>query len=137
MTATKTDIYFDFEFIDDGKAITPISLGMCTQPSGEAYVIDKPPHELYIEYAFDPAQASDWVRENVFPNLELLKGSYIGSGMRRCHAANIISDWVSKVCGENKPPIFWGYYPSYDWVCLMQHWGTLMQKPKGWPSRPI
>ena len=30
MTQNKTNIYFDFEFIDDGDRVTPISIGMCT-----------------------------------------------------------------------------------------------------------
>lgn len=133
----QVNIYFDFEFIDDGKSIIPISLGMCTHtpedspgPAGSTI-----PHELYLEYQFDPAQASDWVRDHVFPNLEQPVG-FIGTGHKRHIVAQEVERWVASVCGESKPK-FWGYYPSYDWVCLMQHWGTLMQKPKGWPSRPM
>jgi hypothetical protein len=113
-----TNIYFDFEFIDDGRDIVPISLGMCTSYG----------KELYIEYEFDPARASDWVRENVLPHLA-------GGNDDRRMAAPRIRDWVKNACGENKPK-FWGYYPSYDWVLLCQHFGTMMQGPTGWPIRP-
>lgn len=146
MTKT-TDIYFDFEFIDDGHDIVPISLGMCTSSEprlplnpGEFYIAGTNPHELYIEYAFDPARASDWVRENVFPYLKVNGGGYnthllVGDGRERHRAAVQIEAWVREVCGDSKPK-FWGYYPSYDWVLLCQHWGTMLQGPKGWPIRP-
>lgn len=119
----RTDIYFDFEFIDDGRDIVPISLGMCTNYG----------KDLYTEYEFDPARASDWVRENVFPNLSSLP---IGSpGCVRRWVAGEMKEWVRDACGDSKPR-FWGYYPSYDWVLLCQHFGTMMQGPKGWPIRP-
>lgn len=125
-----TNIYFDFEFIDDGREIVPISLGMCTDDR----------EELYIEYEFDPARASDWVREHVFPRLECNGGGYnahriVGDGMSRRLAASKIEVWVKEVCGAGEPQ-FWGYYPSYDWVLLCQHFGTMMQLPDGWPMRP-
>ena len=46
-----------------------------------------------------------------------------------------IKEWVADVCGDTQPR-FWGYYPSYDFVLLCQHFGTMMQLPKGWPKRP-
>lgn len=128
----RTDIYFDFEFIDDGSTITPISLGMCVRtPEAAPGPPGSPvPHELYIEYAFDPARANDWVRENVFPRM-----GTPGSGWTRQQVAKRIVAWVKDVCGDTKPR-FWGYYPSYDWVLLCQHFGTMMQIPHGWPKRP-
>ena len=137
--AETTDIYFDFEFIDDGREIIPISLGMCARTwaaySGPAIAFGgSSPGELYLEYQFDTARANDWVRENVFPHLEL--GEMRGvNGESRPHAALLIKEWVKRVCGDTNPRI-WGYYPSYDWVLLCQHFGTMMQLPKGWPMRP-
>lgn len=119
----RTDIYFDFEFIDDGRDIVPISLGM-TAGYGK---------DIYIEYNFDPARASDWVRENVFPHLEQF--STTGCALDRWTAGESIRDWVESACGDTKPR-FWGYYPSYDWTLLCQHYGTMIQGPKGWPIRP-
>lgn len=131
-----TDIYFDFEFIDDGREIVPISLGMCVDQL-TALAVYPAPQELYLEYQFDPARANDWVRENVFPHLASKRSpAGIGSGYElRWHVATQIKKWVRQVCGDAKPR-FVGYYPSYDWVCLMQHWGNMMQKPKEWPMRP-
>lgn len=115
----KTDVYFDFEFIDDGKSITPISLGMVTNNGGS----------LYIEYEFDVTNANDWVAENVFPGLV----NKPGAGATINEAKALIQHWVSE---NTHKPRFWGYYPSYDWVCLAQHFGTMMSLPDGWPMRP-
>ena len=136
--AQTTDIYFDFEFIDDGREIVPISLGMCVaDPHGFGEVMEVPGKELYLEYEFDPARANDWVREHVFPQLgDRGKTRGPGWGHTRGMAAQEIAGWVSRRCGDTKPK-FWGYYPSYDWVLLCQHFGTLMQRPKGWPKRPM
>lgn len=140
----RTDIFFDFEFIDDGREIVPISVGMCVTESTERRLKedssspcfiagDKIPRstELYLEYKFDPARCNDWVRENVFPHLHHWEG-FIGTGHKRSFAAHKIKEWVKQVCGDTQPQ-FWGYYPSYDWVCLAQHFGNLTQKPEGWP----
>lgn len=127
----RTDIYFDFEFIDDGREIIPISVGMCVADDTSVARIHEAP-ELLLEYSFDPARASDWVRENVLPHLEQF--SRPGCGLDRWTAGQSIVEWVDGVCGDTKPR-FWGYYPSYDWVLLCQHFGTMMQLPKGWPIR--
>lgn len=130
----QTNIYFDFELIDDGREIIPISLGMCTKMSNELRTWEpgQNPFELYLEYAFDPARANDWVRENVLPHLNVDPRE---ARRGRWDAACRIAEWVKQVCDATKPR-FIGYYPSYDWVCLCQHWGTMDQVPKGWPIRP-
>ena len=136
MTKPYTNIYFDFEFIDDGREIIPISLGMCTDPfhgSG----ISMPGQTLYLEYQFDLARTNDWVRENVIPHLAQPFEPLRAGVMRlpRHEAAQEIVAWVKQVCGDTEPR-FWGYYPSYDWVLLCQHFGAMTQGPEGWPIRP-
>lgn len=126
-----TNIYFDFEFIDDGREIVPISVGMCVSGHEHNLAQDDTPDELYLEYTFDPARCNDWVRANVLPHLSRADGL----GERRSIVAWRIKQWVTSVCGDTKPR-FWGWYPAYDWVCLAQHFGTLMQLPDGWPLRP-
>jgi hypothetical protein len=142
----QTDIYFDFEFIEDGREIIPISLGMCTAPAtltetapeivaGRRQVGDLVKAEFYQEYEFDPARANEWVRTNVFPHLDSYREERVGTGSRRLEVTAWIKEWLADVCGDSQPR-FWGYYPSYDWVCLAQHFGTMVQMPEGWPVRP-
>ncbi len=131
----RTDIFFDFEFIDDGREIVPISLGMCMSLE-HGLEVDHGSgwNEIYIEYQFDPARANDWVRENVFRHL--IQPDFAGHGHPRLVNTASIQRWVKKVCGDTKPR-FWGWYPAYDWVCLCQHFGQMVQLPKGWPYMPL
>lgn len=104
-------IWFDTEFIEDGKAIDLISIGMVREDG----------QELYLESAeCDFSRASVWVRDNVLPSLS-------GHHTARWRMRNRIVEF----CGEK--PELWGYYADYDWVVLCQLFGTMMDLPKGWP----
>ena len=104
-------VWFDTEFIEDGKTIDLISIGLICE-DGLAY---------YAECAeCDLSKASDWVKKNVVPNLN----------GRKTKRAKIAGEIVRMV-GIN--PEFWAYYADYDWVALCQLFGTMMDLPKGWP----
>ena len=104
-------IWFDTEFIEDGKTIDLISIGLIRE-DGATY---------YAEIAeCDHDRASPWVRENVLPHLT-------GPSIQRIDVARDIVEFV----GLN--PEFWAYYASYDWVALCQLFGTMTDLPKGWP----
>jgi 3'-5' exoribonuclease-like protein len=106
-------IWFDTEFIEDGKTIDLISIGAIRE-DGEQY------YSEVVEC--DLSRASPWVQQNVLPHLR-------GGIDRRCRA-DIASDLV-KFMGE-KPEI-WAYYADYDWVALCQLYGAMIDLPKGWP----
>lgn len=104
-------IWFDTEFIEDGRTIDLISIGAVREDGAE----------YYAECAeCELGRASDWVRANVVPNL---------TG-NRTPRAQIARDLV--VFAGQKPE-FWAYYAAYDWVALCQLYGTMMDLPKGWP----
>lgn len=112
-------IFFDCEFIEDGKTIDLISIGMVRDDGAE----------LYLESSeFDPDKASEWVKQNVFPHL---KGSH-GINCTRSQIAAKVVAFVSAL-GESESPEFWGYYSAYDHVALCQLFGTMMDLPAGWP----
>ena len=46
MTKPHPNIYFDFEFVDDGEAIIPISLGMCTELTDALAEVPGQAHEF-------------------------------------------------------------------------------------------
>lgn len=108
----KQRYWFDTEFIEDGKTIDLISIGIVSEDG----------REYYAECAeCDLNRASDWVKENVLPHL----------------TANIkpreqIAREIVEFIGTEKPEI-WAYYAAYDWVALCQLFGTMMDLPKGWP----
>ena len=44
---------------------------------------------------------------------------------------DIMAAWIRSFAGDN--PEFWAYYGAYDWVCLCQLFGPMINLPKGWP----
>jgi hypothetical protein len=104
-------IWFDTEFIEDGKTIDLISIGMVRE-DGRSY---------YAEAAeCDLSRASDWVKKNVIPHL---------SGVKTPRAT--IAAHIAEFAGET--PEFWAYFADYDWVVLCQLYGTMMELPSEWP----
>lgn len=104
-------IWFDTEFIEDGRTIDLISIGLVRDDGAE----------YYAELAeCDLSRASEWVRENVLPHL---------SGVKTPRA-QVAADLVA-FAGD--APEFWAYYAAYDWVALCQLFGTMMDLPNGWP----
>lgn len=105
--------WFDTEFIEDGKTIDLLSIGIIAEDG----------RELYLEIAeADWSKASQWVKDNVLVHLG--KGPTVG----REEAKLRVLDFI----GTDKPEI-WAYYADYDWVALCQLFGTMMDLPKGWP----
>lgn len=104
-------IWFDTEFIEDGRTIELLSIGMIRQDGATFYA---EPMET------DRSRASAWVKENVLPHLH---------GPIKCREN--IAEQIVEFAGPN--PEFWAYYADYDWVALCQLYGTMMDLPKGWP----
>lgn len=106
-------IWFDTEFIEDGKTIDLISIGMVREDG----------MKLYLENSeCDHSRASDWVKENVIDRLNKNNVRF-----SRKEIAARIKDF------SGDTPEFWAYYADYDWVVLCQLFGTMMDLPKGWP----
>lgn len=110
-----TRYYLDTEFIDDGKTVELLSIGVVSE--------DGP--TFYAELAeADTSGASDWVRENVLPHLRGAEAQ-----LSRRDLADGLRDFV----GHDRPE-FWSWCSAYDWLAICQLYGTMMDKPDGWPS---
>lgn len=138
--------FLDNEFIEDGKTIDLISIGIFAEDGRTLYLQNSECHF---------ANASDWVWRNVFPKLEHfdLRGrrSCEGVGTQTFSTRELykacrdpkcpwrpryqIRDDVIAFCNVEKfgKPEFWGYYADYDWVTLCQLFGTMIELPKGFP----
>jgi hypothetical protein len=104
-------IWFDTEFIEDGRTIDLISIGAVREDGAT----------LYFESAdCDLSCASPWVKQNVIPHLRQVWTS-----------RSVIASALSEFVGEK--PEFWAYYADYDWVALCQLFGTMLDLPKAWP----
>lgn len=126
--------FFDTEFIEDGKTIDLLSIGMVCEDG----------RELYLENSeADLNKASDWVRENVFshmrwsldvqrPRVSIARAVYgfvtqdeypPSSGFRT-------APWPAAI----PKPEFWAYYADYDWVVFCQLFGRMIDLPDGFPQ---
>jgi hypothetical protein len=117
-------IWFDTEFIEDGKTIDLISIGLVREDG----------RQLYYENAeCDLSRACLWVQENVIPHLCGPTPPWDTRGetnvlRKRAEIAREIVEFV----GEK--PEFWAYYGAYDWVALCQLYGRMVDLPAGWPK---
>lgn len=104
-------IFFDTEFIDDGKAIELISIGMVREDGTVGY---------FESGECDLKRACPWVTQNVVPHLTGRKST------RETIAREIVAF-------AGFQPEFWGYFADYDWVVMCQLFGRMMDLPKHWP----
>jgi hypothetical protein len=111
----RTRYWFDTEFMEDGKTIELLSIGVVCEDGREFYAESRDA---------DWEHANDWVRENVLPSLEA------HDGLTRAQIAIDLLTFVN--AGDSKPE-FWAYYGDYDWVVLCQLYGRMIDLPKGWP----
>jgi len=107
-------IFFDTEFIEDGRTIDLISIGMVREDGAELYLCNE---------ECDLSRASDCVKGNVIPHLpppgeEWVSRAYI--------AARVV-----EFSGD--APEFWAYYADYGWVVFCQLFGRMIDLPKGFP----
>lgn len=109
--AARPRFFFDTEFIEDGKTIELVSIGIAAE-NGRTYYAE-------VE-GVDYSRADPWLHENVFPHLT-------GETKPRGQIAAEVAAFV----GEK--PEFWAYYADYDWVALCQLYGRMIDLPKGWP----
>jgi len=111
--------FFDTEFIEDGRTIDLLSIGIVAEDG----------RELYLENAnADFRQADPWVRENVFTSM-LWTPAVQRDGLEIQHEVRLFCDPE-----EYGKPEFWAYYADYDWVVLCQLFGRMVDLPKGWPK---
>ncbi len=137
-------LYFmDSEFIEDGKTIDLISIG----------IVSSDGRELYAQsMEFDASKANEWVAEHVLEKLIQCDG-----GTRWHHDMYArVGQWCmgrKLACGcpwrtreqikheilafmdaeKYGKPELWGYYSSYDHVVFAQLFGTMMDLPEGYP----
>jgi hypothetical protein len=107
--------FLDTEFIENGRQqpLTLISIGMVDEHGRAFYAVSS---------EFDPAEANDWVKEHVLPQIEGFPQSTVEE----------IAAGLREFVGKDTPE-FWGYYADYDWVILAQIFGRMIDLPKGWP----
>jgi hypothetical protein len=122
--------FLDTEFIEDGRTIDLISIGIVAEDGREFYCLN---------FDCDHSLASDWVKDNVLGHLpEKGRGSVARSSedlFGKYSSYKRIGLEVMNFCAPDEygDPEFWAYYADYDWVALCQLFGTMMDLPPGFP----
>ena len=110
--------FYDCEFIEDGRTIVLVSIG----------VVDETGREFYaVSTEFDPAKAIDWVRKHVLNQLP----SPASPAWRS--RAKIRDDLLSFLSEPGEPIELWAWMASYDHVVLAQLWGDMRALPREIP----
>lgn len=129
-------VFYDCEFLEDGKTIDLISIGMVNESTGE---------ELYLVNRDMPVRRirkHQWLMDNVVPGLPKGHGDMRNSmsrrwlfhyGDRRVQPKAVIADRVARFLTSVPHLELWAWYGAYDHVCLAQLWGPMIQLPAGIP----
>lgn len=109
--------FYDCEFIEDGRTIDLVSIGVVGEDGREYYAIST---------EFDPDRAGPWVRANVLSKLPS-PASPLYRGRTR------IRDELHEFLTADGPPELWAWVAAYDHVALCQLWGSMVDLPRGMP----
>jgi len=126
-------IFLDTEFIEDGRTIEPLSIGMVREDDQEYYA------EVASTRRLEP---NEWVLKNVIPHLQSWDTWALDSPSKYGNlSSNKGAKFKEQICRELiefcdgvRDLEFWGYFADYDWVLLCQLFGTMMDLPNRWPK---
>ena len=130
-------IYYDTEFLEDGRTIELISIGMVAEDGREYYAVNRDmPHKRIARH--------DWLMANVVPGLPRLHGdARMHAGRRNplaldWHHPDLkrraqIADEVREFIQATPDVELWAWYGAYDHVALCQLWGSMIDLPDGVP----
>lgn len=148
--------FFDCEFLEDGRTIDLISIGIVAQDGREYYaVVSETETDTTL---YDRIVRHDWLMANVVPHLpqaprldhlpqivqpERTTAKPGRFSLDRQHPA-VLPRWVvAKQVREFllagnperdwRQTELWAYYGAYDHVALAQLWGPMIRLPKGIP----
>lgn len=142
-------IFYDTEFIEDGKTIDLISIGMVTEDGREYYAVNSaladqwgPGRRLRRRI-----EKNGWLMQNVVPGLPKPSGDwnlYMPKSWlfnyrdpavkRRDRIAAEVRDFVLGTDPDQVPHVeLWAWYGAYDHVVLSQLFGRMIDLPEGMP----
>jgi hypothetical protein len=115
--------FYDTEFIDNGRTIELISIGVVAADGREYYAVST---------EFNPDQAGRWVRAHVLPKLPPPSSPVWRS---RAQIRSDLEDFFGVDDPEHtgEPIELWAWIGAYDHVALCQLWGPMTGLPPAIP----
>lgn len=143
---SKRRVFYDWEFLENGTTIMPISVGMVDREGKEYYAVNSDMDEEVVK-------KHEWISRNVWPHLPVngyteaptsvgggkteMRPSYLGTLDRTSTFVRplwvIRNEILAFLSPEDSDLELWGYYGAYDHVTLAQLWGPMIKLPKGIP----
>jgi hypothetical protein len=111
--------FYDCEFIEDGRTIDLVSIGMVDESGREFYAVST---------EFDAARAGSWVRQHVLPQLPP------PADVRWRSRAQIRDELLEFLTARSGDIQLWAWYSAYDHVALAQLWGSMPALPSRLPK---
>jgi hypothetical protein len=114
--------FYDCEFIEDGRTIDLVSIG----------VVDEHGREFYaVSTEFDADRAVPWVRRNV---LSQLPSAGHPAWRSRARIRDDLYEFLMQpIRGRDVQMEIWAWYAAYDHVVLAQLWGAMPALPREIP----
>jgi hypothetical protein len=142
--------FYDTEFLEDGKTIELISIGIVAEDGREYYAVnaDAPlRRKWWSPWRRTRIERHDWLMSNVVPSLPQPHGDWIQQMPKkwlidfnnpavkdRSDIADEVADFLRADGGTSwRDRELWAYYGAYDHVVLCQLWGPMIQLPSGIP----
>ena len=143
--------FYDTEFLENGRTIELISIGIVAEDGREYYAVNAEVNEDGDEQSLGRRIARhDWLMENVVVHLPLrTEVSRYTSGARnhmpphldlrdvqvkpKWVIANEVREFLLATDGESDEIELWADYAAYDHVVLMQLWGPMINRPSRLP----
>lgn len=128
-------IFYDTEFLENGKTIELISIGMVAENGREYYAVNRNMPKRRI-------RKHDWLMKNVVPGLPKASGDERNMQIgwlfnpydRAVKPLRQIADEVRDFIRATSPtPQLWAWYGAYDHVALAQLFGPMIDLPSGIP----
>ncbi len=115
--------FYDCEFIEDGRLVDLVSIGVVDEYGREYYAVST---------GFDPARAGTWVRRNVLDKLPSPADPVWRS--REAIRDGLYEFLCAPLAGRPDEQIeLWAWYGAYDHVALAQLWGPMPALPREIP----
>lgn len=110
--------FYDCEFIEDGRTIDLVSIGVVSEDGREFYAVST---------EFDPDRAGPWVRTHVLPHLPPPADR---SWLSRRQIRERLFEFLT---APGRPVELWAWLGAYDHVALAQLWGAMPALPPDIP----
>ncbi len=139
-------VFYDTEFIEDGRTVDLISIGMVAEDGRELYCVAE---EIEADPLYTRIGRHRWLMQNVIPHLPLRerdpieqpRAQYAGRfhldpGDNRIMPRRMIRNSVREFLAESRrdgPLELWASYGAYDHVALAQLFGPMVNLPEGVP----